>query len=107
MVEKIDRLEPKNERRITVLLQSRRSKQDCLETMRCTSSYDSSKPAHRITSRLSIVRKIVEPPLHFERSIQLTYQAPLGWCEIEWRTLHYCLLSSIVQMSLCLSPIVK
>lgn len=90
-----------------MLLQSRRSEQDCLETMRCTSSHDSPKPAHGITSRLAIVRKIVEPPLHFVRSIQLAYYAPLGCCEIEWRALHYCLLSSIVQMSLCLSPIVK
>src|SRR6185503_256829 len=100
-------LESKNQWRITVLLESRRSKQNCFQAMRRTSSHNSPKSAHRVTGWLSVVRKIVEPPLHFERSSELTYNAPLARCEIEWRALHYCLLSSIVQMSLCLSPIVK
>jgi len=114
MVEKIDRLESEYEGRITVLLESRRSKQDGLEAMRCSRADNSAESTHRLARRLSIVWEIVEPPLNPERRAKLANDSPLDTIELERRTIgsryskaHYCFFSSIVQMSLCLSPIVK
>src|SRR5690349_7476143 len=59
MIEEIDRLETKNQRRISVLFESDSSKHRCLEAMRSASAHDATKSAHRVTCRLAIVRKII------------------------------------------------
>ena len=100
-----------------MLLESNCSKERSLETMRGASANNSAKSAHRITGSLTIVRQVVEPPLNTERTAELTHNASLSGCKRECRRnnsrcigelrAHYCFLSSIVQMSLCLSPMVK
>lgn len=100
-----------------MLLEGDSSKQRCLETMRSASAHDTAEPAHRVASRLAVVRKIVEPPLNSERSAKRVYQAALDRRErqcgridpgsIRESISHYCFFSSMVQTSLCLSPIVK
>ena len=96
-----------------MLLEGDCSKQSCLETVRGTSTDDTSKSAHRVASRLPVIWQVVEPPLNLEWSIQLPHNTALDGIELERRTIdsryseaHYCFFSSIVQMSLCLSPMV-
>ena len=117
MIEKIDRLEPKYQRRISMLLESDSSEQCCLETMRSARAHDTTNSAHSVACRLAIVWKIIEPSLNNERRTQRVYQAPLDrrkrQCggidpgSIRESISHYCFLSSMVQTSLCLSPTVK
>ena len=100
-----------------MLLECDCSKQCSLETVSSASTHDSAKSTHRITCGLTIVRQVVEPALDCKRSTELVYNATLGARELErWRNnsrrvgkprAHYCFFSSIVQILLCLSPIVK
>ena len=117
MIEKIDGLEAEDERWIAMLLEDCCSKQCSLEAMCSSRAYNAAKSAHRVTCCFSIVRQIVEPPLYRERSAQLIDEPPLTRSELErgrsnFRCAgetgrHYCFFSSIVQTSLCRSPMVK
>lgn len=117
MIEQVYRLEAQHERRMAVLLENGRGEQCCFETVSSARACDTSKPPHRVTSRLSIVWEIVQPSLNRERCAKLVYKSPLTRSELKCRWLnsrwigesrsHYCFFSSIVQMSLCRSPIVK
>ena len=84
-----------------MLLESRRGEKHRFETVRSSRANDSAKPAHCFTCRLSIVWEVVEPSLNKQRSGKPANYSPLVRSEIHYRS------SSIVQISLCLSPIVK
>jgi hypothetical protein len=79
VIQKIDRLESKYQRRISMLLECDSGEQRCLETMRGASANDTAESAHRVACRLAVVGKIVEPPLNSERGAQRIYQAALDW----------------------------
>jgi hypothetical protein len=117
MIEKIDRLESKYERRKPVLLERDRGKERSLETMSRASANHSAKSSHGVACRFSIVWKLVQPSLNSRRSLERVDDAALGPRQRNGRRidpgriretiLHYFFFKSIVQISLCLSPIVK
>src|SRR5215213_2842303 len=78
MIEKVDRLESKYERRISVLLECNRREHCGLETMRGTRAHYTTKPAHGVAGSLSIVWKPVQPFLHEPGSSERVYDATLS-----------------------------
>jgi hypothetical protein len=117
VIEQVDRLEAEHERRIPVLFENSRGKQCSFETVSSARARDTAKAAHGVSGRLSIVWKVVEPSLNRQRRAELVYESPLaggklqcGWLNSRWigqACCHYCFFNSIVQMSLCRSPMVK
>jgi hypothetical protein len=100
-----------------MLLESGCSEENRLEAVSRSGSHYPAKPPHRLAGSLAIVRKRVEPVLHCARCAKHVDKATLDWREVKRRRsdfrcsrkrrAHYCFFSSIVQMSLSRSPIVK
>ena len=88
MIEQVDRLEAQHKRRIAVLLENSGCEQCCFETVSSARACDTPKPAHRVTSRLSIVWETVQPSLNCERCAKLVYKSPLTRSELKCRWLN-------------------
>ena len=78
VIEEIDRLESKNEWRVTMLLENSRGEHGGFEAMSSSCSNDSAKSAHRVAGGFSIVRQLVQPSLNRSRGFQLVDKPPLN-----------------------------
>jgi hypothetical protein len=75
VIEKVDRLESENERRIAMLLKQRCSEQCGFETVSGSRSHYTAKSTHRVAGWFSIIWQVVQPPLHREWCTQFVDEA--------------------------------
>lgn len=88
VIEKIDRFEAKNERRIAVLLEKRCREQRSFEAVSSSCSHYTAKPTHRVACRLTIVWQIIQPALYRERRAEIVDEASLHCLEVQMRCIN-------------------
>ncbi len=70
-----------------MLFENSRGEQCGFKTMNCSRSKDAAKSAHRVTGRLCVIRKFVEPMLNCRRRAQPTNESSLGRRKLQVRRL--------------------